>query len=117
LTVCEAPRTVSAIVAVLRYNNYNMPRALLLLVALLAGGCVTAPPVQEMSDARQAIAAAEQANAGRSAAATLADARRFLAEAEQQLQEQNYGPARMNAVRAKNRALLALRSTRPRDDD
>jgi hypothetical protein len=70
-----------------------------------------------MSDARQAIAAAEQANVGRAAADTLADARRFLAEAEQQIQQQAYGPARMNAVRAKNRALLALRSARPRDDD
>jgi hypothetical protein len=86
-----------------------------MLVALCIGGCVTAPPVQEMSDARQAIAAAEQANAGRVAADTLADARRFLAEAEQQIQEQAYGPARMNAVRAKNRATLALRSTRTRD--
>ena len=93
-----------------------MARALLTVVALALGGCVTAPPVQEMSDARQAIAAAEQANAGRVAADTLADARRFLAEAEQQMQEQAYGPARMNAVRAKNRATLALRSTRARDD-
>jgi hypothetical protein len=88
-----------------------------MLIALSVGGCVTAPPVQEMSDARQAIAAAEQANAGRVAADTLADARRFLAEAEQQMQEQAYGPARMNAVRAKNRATLALRSTRSRDAD
>ncbi|HUQ53403.1 MAG TPA: DUF4398 domain-containing protein [Gammaproteobacteria bacterium] len=94
-----------------------MARALLMLVALVVGGCVSAPPVQEMSDARQAIAAAEQADAGRLAADTLADARRFLAEAEQQIQEQAYGPARMNALRAKNRAALALRSTRGRDND
>jgi hypothetical protein len=67
-----------------------------------------------MSDARQAIAAAEQADAARIAADTLDDARRFLAEAERQIQEQAYGPARMNAVRAKNRAALALRSTRER---
>lgn len=68
-----------------------------------------------MSDARQAIAAAEQAGAGRVAEDTLADARRFLAEAERQIQQQAYGPARLNAVRAKNRAALALRSTVPRD--
>lgn len=90
-----------------------MFRALLALAAL--AGCVTSPPIQEMSDARQAISAAEQADAERVAADTLADARRFLAEAERQLQEQAYGPARMNAVRAKNRAALALRSTRARD--
>lgn len=93
-----------------------MFRALLALAALAIAGCVTSPPIQEMSDARQAISAAEQADAERFAADTLADARRFLAQAEQQIQEQSYGPARMNAVRAKNRAALALRSTRARDD-
>ena len=99
----------------LRYKNYKMFRILLTLTALVLAGCVTAPPVQEMSDARQAIQAAEEANAGPVAADTLAEARRFLAEAEQQIQQEAYGPARMNAVRAKNRAVLALRSTRARD--
>jgi hypothetical protein len=117
LTLSATARTVSGDVCPLRYNNYKMPRALLTLIALVVAGCVTAPPVQEMSDARQAISAAEQANAGSAAADTLADARRFLAEAEQQIQQQSYGPARMNAVRAKNRAVLALRSTRTRDGD
>ena len=117
MTLSATARTVSGDVGPLRYNNYKMPRALLMLIALVVAGCVNAPPVQEMSDARQAISAAEQANAGRVAADTLADARRFLAEAEQQIQEQSYGPARMNAVRAKNRAVLALRSTRTRDGD
>jgi hypothetical protein len=117
LTLSATARTVSGDVGPLRYNNYKMPRALLTLIALVVAGCVTAPPVQEMSDARQAISAAEQANAGSVAADTLADARRFLAEAEQQIQQQSYGPARMNAVRAKNRAVLALRSTRTRDGD
>jgi hypothetical protein len=117
LTLSATARTVSGDVGPLRYNNYKMLRALLTLIALVVAGCVTAPPVQEMSDARQAISAAEQANAGRVAADTLADARRFLAEAEQQIQQQSYGPARMNAVRAKNRAVLALRSTRTRDGD
>ena len=84
-----------------------MFRALLTLIVVRVAlaGCVTSPPVQEMSDARQAISAAEQADAARVAADTLADARRFLAEAEQQIQEEAYGPARMNAVRAKNRAV------------
>lgn len=85
------------------------------MLPLLLAGCVTSPPVQEMSDARQAIAAAEQANADREAADTLAAARRFLAEAERQIQEEAYGPARMNALRAKNRAALALRSTQSAD--
>ena len=92
-----------------------MTRVVATIGFLLLAGCVTSPPVQEMSDARQAIMAAEQADAERVAAATLDEARRFLADAERQIQEEAYGPARMNAVRAKNRAVLALRSTQERD--
>lgn len=91
-----------------------MIRVLATIGFLLLTGCVTAPPVQEMSDARQAIAAAELADSDRVAVDTLDDARRFLAEAERQIQEQAYGPARLNAVRAKNRAALALRSIKER---
>jgi hypothetical protein len=83
----------------------------LLAVAAAISACVTAPPVQEMSDARQAINAAVEANASRFAPESLGDARRYLEEAEQQIQQQAYGPARMNAVRAKNRASQALRSS------
>jgi hypothetical protein len=101
----------------LHYNNYKMFRALLAAGAFVIAGCVSTPPVQEMSDARQAINAAEQANAAQAAAETLAAARRFLADAERQIQEQAYGPARLNAVRAKNRALLALRTSQARDGD
>ena len=118
MTLWVAARTVSRAVGPLQHKNYTMFRVLATIGALLLAGCVTAPPVQEMSDARQAITAAEQANAERAAADTLADARRFLAEAERQIQEEAYGPARMNAVRAKNRAVLALRSSQaPETDD
>jgi Domain of unknown function (DUF4398) len=96
-------------------ENGRMFRVLTLLLALALVACVTAPPVQEMSDARQAISAAEQANAARLAPESLRDARRFLAEAEQQLQQEAYGPARFNAVRAKNRAAVALRSIQAAD--
>jgi hypothetical protein len=78
--------------------------------------CVTSPPVQEMSDARQAINAAVEADAARLAPESLDDARRFLQEAEQQLAQEAYGLARMNAVRAKNRAGQALRSSQPLSD-
>ena len=96
-----------------------MIRVLATTLVVLLAGCVTSPPVQEMSDARQAITAAEEADAEKVAADTLADARRFLAEAERHIQEQAYGPARINAVRAKNRAALALRTVQQRtaDDD
>lgn len=88
-----------------------MPRALSLLLVSIAVAACTTPPVQEMSDARQAIAAAEQAQAGKLAPESLTEARRFLADAERQIQEEAYGPARMNAVRAKNRAGQALRAS------
>src|SRR5437762_12519153 len=97
-------------------ENNCMFRVLLTVAALALAGCVTSPPVQEMSDARQAIKAAEAANAARLAPEVLQDARRFLAEAEQQIQQQAYGPARFNAVRAKHRAAIALRSSKANDD-
>ena len=94
---------------------FPMPGRLRTVLAVSALGllaaCVTSPPVQEMSDARQAIRAAEEADAQHLATDTLTAARRFLAEAEEQLQQQAYGPARLNAVRAKNRATQALRTS------
>lgn len=104
------------------HNNKKRPAAtsrgwLLLAACGAVAACVTAPPVQEMSDARQAISAAEQANASRLAPEPLSDAHRFLAEAERQIQQQAYGPARMNAVRAKNRAAQALASSQPAADN
>jgi hypothetical protein len=81
--------------------------ASILLMGLILA-CASSPPVQEMSDARQAIMAAEAANAQQYAPTTLADARRYLDIAEQLIEDEVYGPARMNAVRAKNRAVRAL---------
>ena len=92
------------------------PYPLLTLATLLLVGCVTSPPVQEMSDARQAISAAEAADAGRLAPESLTEARRYLEEAERQLQDEAYGSARFNAVRAKNRALAALRASERGED-
>jgi hypothetical protein len=84
--------------------------AVTLACGLLAG-CATAPPVQEMSDARQAIAAAEEASADERAPDTLNEARRFLETAEDLLRQEAYGAARINAVRAKNRAVQALEAS------
>lgn len=92
-------------------------RALIVLLAVIAGGCATAPPVQEMSDARQAIAAAEEADAARLAPVPLTDARRFLAQAETQIRNQFYTMARSNAVRAKNRAVDALNASQSTDQN
>jgi hypothetical protein len=70
-----------------------------------------------MSDARQAIAAAEQANAEGFAPDSLNEARQYLMEAEDQIRQQAYGPARINAVRAKNRAVQALETSQHAAED
>lgn len=82
-----------------------------MLGALAIAACVTAPPVQEMSDARQAIAAAEEAAAARHASDTFDEAQRYLATAERLLREESYGAARANAIRARDRAMRALSET------
>jgi len=85
-------------------------------IAILIGGCVTSAPVQEMSDARQAIAAAEAADARRLAPESFDAAQQYLIEAERFLQQEAYGPARTNAVRARNRAMAALRAINAAND-
>ena len=57
--------------------------AAFLAVLLMATACETAPPVQEMSDARQAIAVAREAGAEAHAAAELIEAEKYLESAEQ----------------------------------
>ncbi|HSG65413.1 MAG TPA: DUF4398 domain-containing protein [Gammaproteobacteria bacterium] len=64
-----------------------------------------------MSDARQAIAAAEEASAADFAPQTLGEARRFLAQAEEQIRLGNYGLARSDAIRARTRATTALQAS------
>ncbi len=81
----------------------------------LLAACASAP-VQEMSDARQAIHAAEEAGAAAVAADALRDARRLLASAEQKLQRQAYSGARVDAREARRRAAEALRMARAEPD-
>lgn len=94
-------------------NNYRRPLrfAAAAISALLLTACATSPPVQEMSDARQAIAAAEEALAEEFAPDRLGEARRFLETAEAQLRQEMYGAARFNAMRARNRAVEALEAS------
>ncbi len=86
---------------------------LLLCVALLgAGACASGPPVQEMSDARQAIAAAREAGAMTFDSEGLRRAEGQLADAEAQLQQRVYWDARRLAVDAKETAIAALLRSR-----
>ena len=83
-------------------------RGAIILLTLMIASCAAGPPVQEMSDARQAIAAAEESNAATLAPEQLSEARRLLEEAESQLRDRTYVLARGNAIRARSRAVEAL---------
>jgi hypothetical protein len=79
------------------------------LALLFLAACETAPPVQEMSDARQAITVAREAGAADLASAELAEAEKYLQNAEQRLDRQQYREARNAALEAKLRAQKALK--------
>jgi hypothetical protein len=84
-------------------------RSALLTTLLLFAACQTAPPVQEMSDARQAIMVAKEAGAAEHAAIDLREAEEYLQSAEDSLSTRSYATARRDAVQAKVRAIQALR--------
>jgi hypothetical protein len=86
---------------------------MLRIIVVLVGvawllGCSSGPPVQEMSDARQAIAAAGSAGATISTSPEYAAAEAAIARAEQHLQAQEYVRARLAAQQAKHHAAAAL---------
>ena len=83
-------------------------RSALLAVLLAVAACQTAPPVQEMSDARQAIAAAKDAGAADHAAADLRAAEAFLNSAERSLGEREYAQARYDALQAGSKHLSQM---------
>jgi hypothetical protein len=92
---------------------------MLRLVAIFVGvacliGCRGAP-VQEMSDARQAIAAAREAGVTESASPDLYAAQAAIVRAETHLQAQEYLQARYAATQAKRHAVTALASVQRAD--
>ena len=87
----------------------GLMRAALLTALLVVAACQTAPPVQEMSDARQAISAAKEAGAAELAAADLEAAVELLDSAEKSINAKNYAQARRDALAAKAKAHSALR--------
>ncbi|MCL5798734.1 MAG: DUF4398 domain-containing protein [Gammaproteobacteria bacterium] len=104
-------RTVGSVRAA-RGRVPRLGRLFLVMGALvvLCTACVHPPPVQEMSDARQTIAAARAAGAARCAAAEEATvaARRWIENASYALSIHDYPMAGRSARRAQRRAYLAL---------
>ena len=83
------------------FRRILLSLAVLCTTLLMAAACETAPPVQEMSDARQAISVAREAGAESHAAAELLAAEQYLDSAEKKLNEQQYAGARRDAIQAK----------------
>lgn len=81
--------------------------SLLLILAALGVGCAIVPPAQEMSDARQAIQAAETAGADTHAPRALDHARALLEQAQAELAVQDYAAARRSAQESKEAAIQA----------
>lgn len=73
----------------------------------ISGGCATAPPTQEMSDARQALDAARQAEATRHAPDALEGAENLLSQAEDKLGAGAFTQAQRTALAAKEEATKA----------
>jgi Tfp pilus assembly protein PilX len=70
-------------------------------------GCAS-PPVQEMSDARQAISAARMAGATANTSPDFYAAQAAITRAEKHLEAQEYTRARLAALEAKQHAGAAL---------
>ena len=81
---------------------------MLLGLVLLAGCTATPPPVQEMSDARQAIAAAREAGADRMAPQVFSRSVRLLALAESTLARRRFKLAADQATLARQLAIQAM---------
>lgn len=94
-------------------------RCLLLVSLGLLVACQSAP-VQEMSDARMAIAVAKDAGADKYAVDQMQTAEDYLNQAEQHLAEKEYSQARRDALHAKRSAmdaLLMIEEPEPDDSD
>ncbi|MDX1251737.1 MAG: LysM peptidoglycan-binding domain-containing protein [Gammaproteobacteria bacterium] len=74
---------------------------------VVAGGCASVPPTQEMSDARQALDAAREADASRYAPRAMKGANQLLSQAEQKLEAGAFKQAQESALAAKQEASRA----------
>ena len=88
-------------------SSFRCVYAFALAACGLLSACASAP-VQEMSNARQAIRAARDAGAEQVAAEQMSEARAFLERAEANLQTREYRDAKRNAVAARGKAAEAL---------
>ena len=79
----------------------------LAILVLFISACAVTAPVQEMSNARQSIKAAKDANAEKLATNVLSEAKQRLRSAMRELDAGEYERARILALEAKHLALKA----------
>ena len=85
------------------------------LAALIS--CATLPPLQEMSNARQTIAAAKEFSDEASNNQRILEAERLLARAERRIEVNLYDGARADALRAQSEAIKYLEESFTDDPD
>ena len=85
------------------------------LAALIS--CATLPPLQEMSNARQTIAAAKEFSDEAKNNQRILEAERLLARAERRIEVNLYEAARLDALRAQSEAIEYLEESFSGDPD
>jgi flagellar basal body L-ring protein FlgH len=85
----------------MKFKKYII--SLLLILALSA--CATLPPLQEMSNARQTIAAAKEMSPDAIESKEIQEAERLLSRAERRMEVNLYESARQDALRAQKEAI------------
>ena len=85
----------------MKFKKYII--SLLLILAL--GACATLPPLQEMSNARQTIAAAKEMSPDAIESKEIQEAERLLSRAERRMEVNLYESARQDALRAQKEAI------------
>jgi hypothetical protein len=89
------------------YRFVKLLRWLFVLLVLALGSACGSAPVQEMSEARQAIDAARAAGAEQHASEQYHKAQTLLKNAEQLLSEYHFSKARRSAAEARDEAVRA----------
>jgi Domain of unknown function (DUF4398) len=95
-----------------RTTRFGRLPVVLVIAGLVLAACAGAP-VQEMSNARQAIRAARDAGAEKMAPQKLNEAEALLNRAEDSLERRAYKEARRNAIAAHDKAAEALGAVHP----
>ena len=76
-----------------------------LIIVFALSACATLPPLQEMSNARQTIAAAKEMNSNAEQSEKIQEAERLLSRAERRMEVNLYEPAWQDALRAQKEAI------------